>query len=326
MATLKDVAKEAGLAVSTVSRIINNKGYISENARKKVDDAMKKLNYQPNELARSLQKKTTNTIGLIVPHINHPYFSRVIHHIEKEAYHIGYKVLLFNTHGRDERTRECMEMCLSNRVAGVIICTGNIDEEIFHDSEIPIIGYERYLSCGEASVECDNREGGVLAAELLIKKGCKKLLHISDITEEVAMPADDRGIGFRDACVKHNIPYKDVLFNITDYNSSRYLNVLAKAIEDNEDVDGIFCNNDVLAAKVISLLKKYNKRVPEDIKVIGFDDGLVPELTSPTLTTIHQPVEEMASLCVKMIWDIDNDKLVPRRTLLPVELVQREST
>ncbi len=326
MATLKDVAEEAGLAVSTVSRIINNRGYISDNARKKVEDAMKKLNYQPNELARSLQKKTTNTIGLIVPYINHPYFSRVIHHIERAAYLIGYKVLLFNSYGRDERTRESLEMCLSNRVAGVIICTGNISEELFYDSEIPIIGYERYLKCGEASVECDNREGGIIAAEHLIGKGCKKLLHISDINGEIPMPADDRGIGFRFACEEHKIPYNEVLFNTTDYSEYEYRSILEQAIEENGDVDGIFCNNDVLAARMIPLLKAYHKKVPEDIKLIGFDDGLVAELTSPSLTTIHQPVEEMSNLCVKMIQDIDEGKVVAKRTILPVELVEREST
>ena len=91
MATLKDVAKEAGLTTSTVSRVLNNRGYISDNARKKVDDAMKKLNYQPNEAARSLHNKSTNTIGLIVPHIYHPYFGKMISCLEAQAYGKGYK-------------------------------------------------------------------------------------------------------------------------------------------------------------------------------------------------------------------------------------------
>lgn len=97
MATLKDVAKETGLTVNTVSRVLNNRGYISEATRQKVYDAMKKLNYRPNEVARSLSKQTTNTIGVIVPHIRHPYFSELISNIENQAYRYGLKILLFNS-------------------------------------------------------------------------------------------------------------------------------------------------------------------------------------------------------------------------------------
>ena len=102
MATLKDVAKETGLTVSTVSRVLNNRGYISSNTREKVYDAMKRLNYQPNELARSLSKQTTNTIGVIVPHIDHPYFARLLSSLETAAYQNGYTLLLFNSRESEE--------------------------------------------------------------------------------------------------------------------------------------------------------------------------------------------------------------------------------
>ena len=121
MATLKDVAKETGLTVSTVSRVLNNRGYISEETRKKVYEAMKKLNYRPNEVARSLSKQTTNTIGVIVPHIRHPYFAELISNLESQAYHYDHKILLFNSQEKNEKEWEYMEMCTSNRVAGVIL-------------------------------------------------------------------------------------------------------------------------------------------------------------------------------------------------------------
>ena len=121
MATLKDVAKETGLTVSTVSRILNNRGYISEDARQRVRDAMQKLDYQPNEVARSLSKKTSNTIGVILPHISHPYFAKVISCLESAADARGYKILLFNSKGRDDKQAKYVEICKSNRVAGVIL-------------------------------------------------------------------------------------------------------------------------------------------------------------------------------------------------------------
>ena len=135
MATLKDVAKETGLATGTVSRVLNNRGYISDEARKKVDDAMKKLNYQPNEVARSLHSKSSNTIGLIVPHIRHPYFSGMISNLENEANKRGYKILLCNSQSTDKKEQEYLNMCTGNQVAGIIrlhIC-GNIQQRKYSD-------------------------------------------------------------------------------------------------------------------------------------------------------------------------------------------------
>ena len=103
MATLKDVAKETGLTVTTVSRVLNNRGYISEETRRKVYDAMKKLNYHPNEVARSLSKQSTNTIGVIVPHIRHPYFAELISNLESQAYRHQHKILLFNSQEKNEK-------------------------------------------------------------------------------------------------------------------------------------------------------------------------------------------------------------------------------
>ena len=126
MATLKDVAKETGLTVSTVSRVLNNRGYISDETRQKVYEAMKKLNYRPNEVARSLSKQSSNTIGVIVPHIRHPYFAELISNLENEAYKRKHKVLLFNSQEKEEREKEYLEMCFSNRVAGIIFCSGTM--------------------------------------------------------------------------------------------------------------------------------------------------------------------------------------------------------
>ena len=196
MATLKDVAKETGLTVSTVSRVLNNRGYISEETRKKVYEAMKKLNYRPNEVARSLSKQTTNTIGVIVPHIRHPYFAELISNLESQAYHHGHKILLFNSQEKNEKEWEYMEMCTSNRVAGVILCSGTVGVEKFTGLNVPLITIERYLENGTAEVECDNEQGGRLAAQHLIDCGCKHLIHISGV-HETAMPADERAVGFR---------------------------------------------------------------------------------------------------------------------------------
>lgn len=159
MATLKDVARESGLTVGTVSRVLNNRGYISDNARKKVDEAMKKLNYRPNEVARSLHRKSTNTIGLIVPHIRHPYFTEMISNLENQAYKKGYRILLCNSQSIQEKEKEYIDICTGNQVAGIILCSGSVAVEVFDEIEIPVITIERFLDNGTATVECDNRQG-----------------------------------------------------------------------------------------------------------------------------------------------------------------------
>lgn len=242
MATLKDVAKETGLTVSTVSRVLNNRGYISEETRKKVYEAMKKLNYRPNEVARSLSKQTTNTIGVIVPHIRHPYFAELISNLESQAYHYGHKILLFNSQEKNEKEWEYMEMCTSNRVAGVILCSGTVGVEKFTGLNVPLITIERYLENGTAEVECDNEQGGRLAAQLL------------------------------QVCHKLNID------------------------------------------------------VPSQMKIVGFDDVNIASLTTPPITTIHQPIKEMAKMAVELLVRSGNGELVPNRTTLPVSLVVRETT
>lgn len=326
MATLKDVAAESGLAVSTVSRILNNRGYISEQARQSVEDAMKKLNYRPNEIARSMHGKNSNMIGLIVPHIQHPYFAEVIDYIEDYARQRGYRILLYNSNGMPDREKEYIEMCASYHVAGIIICTGGVSLKEFQNLSIPIVGFERNVDYGTATVSCDNILGGQLAAKHLIDKGCRHLMHIGDIIGDVNMPADDRRIGFLQTCEDHKIECRNIWLERCCYNQIFYQDVIMDALKKYPDTDGIFTNSDAIAAQVIQVCRGLKIEVPERLKVIGFDDVLLASLTTPPITTIHQPIEEMAESTVRIIDAAIAEKVVPIRTVLPVELVEREST
>lgn len=325
MATLKDVAKETGLTVSTVSRVLNNRGYISEATRQKVYDAMKKLNYRPNEVARSLSKQTTNTIGVIVPHIRHPYFAELISNIENQAYRYGLKILLFNSQEKNEREWEYMEMCTSNRVAGIILCSGTVGVEKFTGLNIPLITIERYLENGTAAVECDNLQGGRLAAKHLIECGCKNLIHISGV-HETAMPADDRATGFREVCTQYGVNYQVADTSAFDYNHLEYHKILEKLLTENPDTDGIFASSDLIAAQLLQVCHRLKKDVPGQLKIVGFDDVNIASLTTPPITTIHQPIREMAKMAVELLVSASKGELVPNRTTLPVSLVVREST
>ncbi len=325
MATLKDVAREAGLTVGTVSRILNNRGYISSNAREKVEEAMKKLNYRPNEVARSLHGKSTNTIGLIVPHIKHPYFAETISNLENQAYKKGYKILLCNSQSIREKEKEYIDICTGNRAAGLILCSGTVDTKMFEQVEIPVITMERFLDNGTACVECDNKQGGELAAQKLIACGCKNLLHIGTIGT-VHMPADMRTEGFREVCQRQGIAFVELSTEEEQYNNMEYDELLESVLRKYPKTDGMFLSSDVMAAQALQICRKLGISVPDQMKIIGFDDVNIASLTTPQLTTIHQPVKEMAEIAVNLLHDAASGKLVPKRTVLPVRLIERETT
>lgn len=325
MATLKDVAKETGLTVSTVSRVLNNRGYISDETRKKVYEAMKKLNYQPNEVARSLSRQTTNTIGVIVPHIRHPYFAELISNLESQAYHYKHKILLFNSQEKNEKESEYLEMCSSNRVAGIILCSGTVEIQQLAGLNVPLITIERYLEDGTAGVQCDNKQGGRLAARHLIEKNCRHLIHISGVHETV-MPADDRAAGFQEVCEQQGIAYSIVATSAFQYNHLEYHEILEQMLREHPETDGIFASSDLIAAQLLQVCHKLDIRVPEQIKIVGFDDVNIASLTTPPITTIHQPVKEMAREAVKLLIAAGNGEVVPNRTMLPVALIERETT
>lgn len=152
---------------------------------------------------------------------------------------------------------------------------------------------------GTASVECDNVEGGKLAAAHLIDKGCKNLLLISGVSE-TAMPADDRATGFVQVCEEKGVLHTEV--------------------------DGIFASSDLIAAQILQVCAKLGKKIPEDIKLVGFDDVNIASLTTPTISTIHQPIKEMAEAAIDLLIHAAQGKTVAKRTLLPVSFVERDST
>ena len=324
MATLKDVAKTAGLSVGTVSRVLNNRGYISEETRKNVKEAMEKLDYQPNEVARSLSKQTTNTIGLIMPSIEHPYFAKLISCLERSAYENGYKILLFCAYGIEDQEKKFVEACRSNRVAGLIICSDTVRTETFNNLGFPLISYERYLDSSDACVLCDNVEGGRQAAEKLISGGCRKIGCLSG-TSRVGMPADTRKEGFLSYCREKGVETAEFDFPPERTTDADYYPAILDFMKKHTDLDGLFCGSDVIAAEVIQAAADLEIRVPEELKVVGYDDTLLSILTTPKITTIHQPVKEMAEMCIDLISKKNRGEFVPARTIFHVSLVDRES-
>ena len=324
MATLKDIAQRAGVTATTVSRVINNRGYISEGTRKKVYAAMEEMHYQPNELARAFSKQYTNTIGLIVPHISHPFFTKVISNIESSAAEKGFKLLLCNSKEQPEKEQDYLDMCMSNRVAGIVLCSKYVQTREFRKMNIPVVNLERGEDDDTISVQCDNYQGGRLAAEHLIECGCRNLLHFGGVAGK-DMPADRRADGFLRVCRERGIEGEVLLSDRLSYGSMHYESYIEKGLLEHPETDGIFASSDLIAAQVLQRLYAMGKRVPEDIKVVGFDDTVIAGITTPSITTIHQPIEEMSELSIAYIDRRRKGEMVPNVTTMPVSLVVRDS-
>lgn len=325
MATIVDVAKLAGVTPTTVSRVINNRGYISEKTRNKVYEAMDELGYQPNEIARSLTKQKSNTIGIIVPHIAHPYFAKLISNLENEASKKDYKVILCNSKEKAEKEKQYLDMCKSNRVAGIVLCSGNVESNKINTGDIPVVLLEKNFEEGKLGIQCDNYQGGRLATEHLIECGCKKLLHFSGVIDE-EMPADNREKAFIDVCNKNNIEYYIKKFDVNIYNQMNYYEAIKDTLTEIKEIDGVFASSDLIAAQVIQVCNELNIKISQDVKLVGFDDVEISKLTTPTITTIRQPIKEMAKLAVDLIDAKYNNVEIDKQIIVPVELVVRNST
>lgn len=325
MSTLKDVAERAGVTVTTVSRVINNRGYISEKTRQKVYDVMKEIGYQPNEVARSLSKQHTSTIGVIVPHIVHPYFAKLLSNIESAAAAENYKMIVCNSKEERSNERKYVEMFKSNQVAGIILCSGTVSANEFLNLNIPIVTIECDDALGDCNIQCDNYMGGVLATEHLAKCGCKEIVHFSGVERQV-MPADRRCVGFREVCGKYGIRHHEIETSEASYSVMEYLENIKQMLQTYPEIDGIFASSDVIAAQSIQACSALGKRVPEDVQIVGFDDVNIATLVNPMLTTIRQPIKEMAQLAVDAILKKRGGGVMPAKVVLPVSLMKRGTT
>jgi len=326
MSTLKDVAERAGVTVTTVSRMLNNRGYVSEKTKNKIRQAMKELNYRPNEFARALSLQRSNFIGLIVPSARNMFFSKVIDSVERQVSQHGYKLLLCTSNLEPKKEFEYFDMLSANKVAGVIIAshTQNLDKKINFDA--PVISIDRIISPKIPSICSDNYQGGVLAAEHLISKGCKKLAHISG-SIHLNMDANKRYYGFRDICDKNGIPHILIDAKEEQFLSMNYDSIINTLLDNHPDVDGIFTSNDIIAAQVITICSRRGIKIPDQIKVVGYDDIDLCTIFNPSITTIRQSIDEICLYAVEsIISKVENDKPIPSCIIFPVTLIERETT
>ena len=285
---------------------------------------MKRIGYSPNAFAQGLSKKKMDCIAVIVPHIVHPYFAKMISRLEKEASKRGYKVIIFNSSGDAAKESDELLRYQSSFISGALLFSADISAEALMNFRIPLVLVEREPAGNAVSIQCDNVAGGRLAANHLIKKGCRNLIVISSLNT-ADMPGDDRENEFVRVCSESGATVKCYSAGSEQYISLDYHDLICRALDENPDCDGIFATSDLIAAQVIQECGRKGLRIPEDIKLVGFDDVELAGLTTPTITTVHQPIREIAEAAIETIEKVNEEKKVPRKIVLPVTLIERDS-
>lgn len=321
MATLKDIAERVGVSITTVSRVLNGKGSISQETKDKVFQVMKELNYYPNEMARSLVNKNSHLVGLIVPYIDHAFFSTLTAAIEEACYKEGYKLFLCTSGGHRDREREQLAALRSNNVAGVLVCSRDVGTAL-SSWDIPQVSIERTVD-GTPSVACDNYQGGVLAVRELLASGCRAPLLFGNRIVSMYLPAYLRYQGFFETLRKAGVTCGEYYIDAEDLFGRDLENDLRRAKERFPETDGIFATSDVLAARIQSALRNLTPGV-DSIPLVGFDGVDISEYCR--ISTVAQPIREMGELAVKILIDRINGKDVPVSSILPVSFIRRSSS
>lgn len=325
MASIRDVAKLAGVSPATVSRVMNGTARVDPEKMERVQRAIEETGFVPNEVARSLFKKSANMIGLIIPSIRNPFFTQMASYIDEAAHRQGYRVFLCEVGSGDlEREKAALQMLSSMNADGVILASTNDDIQPFVEQyRLPVVALDARIGAENANayICCDDYMGGRMAAEYLLECGCTNPVCIRG--SQSIQSARARYEGYRDVCRERGLPERIVE---CDYDFDMGLAMTERLLQTYPDVDGIIACNDIVAISTYKILHKRKIAVPEQVQLIGFDNIHLATLMSPELTTIRQPIREMAEKAVALMMDKDNNDKKGARFVFPVTVCERETT
>lgn len=311
LVNIKDVAKKAGVSTNTVSRYLNNRGYISEKTRMTIQQVIDELNYIPNQVARNLFKNKTNLIGLVIPDVKHPFFSTMTSYIENELDKRNLKMILCNTANSSEKEKGYIQMLQENKVDGIIIGSHSIDID-YSNINAPIVSLDRYLAPSIPVVTADHNKGGTLAAQYLIDAGCQNVLQISGYSH-VDTPSNHRYRAFEQVMEKQGIPCTTYELKWNQFDFDSYLQVAKELQVRYPEVDGVFAVDLVAAAFLREALKK-GTMIPQDLQIVGYDGSFVSRMMYPTFPSVVQPCEELAQEAVTILEKLMNKESLDKLT------------
>lgn len=328
-ATLKDVAELAGVNASTVSRVINNSGVaVKDETRQRILDAVKKLNYKPNVVARSLRTRSTQLLGMIIPDITNPFFPMCYKGAETAAWEKGFNIILCNTDDQLEKEEMYVQGLRDRQVDGLILATAQVDSTLDKMSQngYPYVFLNRRSRQATGHfVVADNLKGARLATDHLIGLGHKNIAHISGpLYTDVGL---SRLEGFRLAAREHGLPFSLDFVVESEFNEEAGYWAALELFKKKKEVTAIFAANDSIAVGVMTAAGEIGLKIPGDVSLVGFNDIPIVSKLRPSLTSVHLPLFNMGYLAAEMLIKIINgEPLEQDGIILEPKLVAREST
>lgn len=325
MTTIQDVARHAHVGAATVSRVLNGSGYVKDATREKVLKAIKELNYTPNEMARNLYHRKSGIVAIIVPEISHPFFAEFINAAEIALCNHGYQSMICNTWKDQNYEARYLEILKQQRVDGIITGSHTLDIKHYQSTDRPIIALDRDLGPGIPCVAVDHVEGGRMAAEELIRAGCKNVLQCTG-TDTISTPSNARHETFDRVMKEHGITCHNYVQKQNMFDYSYYDRISDEITDKYPDVDGFFAT-DGLALSLIRASMKKGRCYPKDFKVVAYDGTYISRLIYPSVTTIVQPINELAVQCVQLMMELIQERVPEEKNRkLKVTLRRGEST
>jgi LacI family transcriptional regulator len=337
MANIKDVAELADVSITTVSHVINQTRYVSDELTERVKKAMEELDYHPNSLARGLRSGKTKTIGLVIPDISNQFFAEISRKIEDKGFEHGYSVILCNTDDDPQKEKSYIDVLIDKKVEGIIFISAgaesnNLEKTI--EFNIPIVVVDRDIKeINSDIVLVDNSIGGFEATRYLIGLGHRRIACIagpSPIT-----PSAQRIAGYKRALQEAGIPVDTSLIIPGDFRYESGDKAMRELLSLPQPPTAVFACNDMMALGAIQAVNNQGMKIPDDISVIGFDNIPFSQTVYPTLTTIAQPLLEMADLAIDLLIDkikilrqrnrVSGEKLGYKRIVLETKLIKRNS-
>ncbi|MFZ6719835.1 LacI family DNA-binding transcriptional regulator [Undibacterium sp. Ji49W] len=324
--TLLDVAREAGVSPSTVSRILNGTAKVSPDKRKAVETAIAEMKFEPNQLAQGLKSGRSMTIGIVVQDIASPFFDETLHGVDEGLKGTGYASVIVSGHWNAEEEAARIKLLLARKVDGIILLSGRIADKTVLEfaRDKPIVATGRALQSKTAvGFKLDNEHGAYLATRHLIELGHRRIAFVTGPANNT--DALERQEGYQRALQESNIAFEENLVVEGNFHEASGLMAINRLLETQQQFSAVFAANDLSAYGVRLGLYRKGIRVPEDISLIGFDDLPSSLYTTPPLTTIHQPLYDMGLLATRtllgLISGTDVDLALPG-----LELIARETT
>lgn len=324
------MAKAVNVSVTTVSRVLNDKPDVSEETKRKVEKAIKKLGYNPNGIARGLVLQKTFSIGIIIPDLSNPFFPEIVKGIQRKAKKLGYSVILYDTDNNKKEEKEAVTLLRSKQVDGIILSFSFENKEILEELEkenYPVVQIDRQIKDSiYPAVTIDNKKSAYQGTGYLIKNGHKKIAHITgDLSTETAV---DRLNGFRQALKDNHIPCKEEWIYYGDYSKESGKVQMERIIKLSDRPTAIFFANDLMAFGAYEVVNKYNYKIPEDFSIMGHDNIEITSFVKPGLTTMNQPQYRLGEIAVEKLISMIQDKestSIYQDVILENDIIVRES-